>query len=626
MCGICGIFNTDGESVSPVNLRKMTDAIAHRGPDGEGFYTDSFIGLGHRRLAIIDLSPAGHQPMLTQDGQYAVVYNGEIYNFQELKAELESIGHQFRSRTDSEVVLHAYAEWGSGCVNRFNGMFAFAIWDKTRQVLFLARDRYGIKPLYYTFVNGHFLFASEQKAILTYPAVKREIDLEALIEYFTFQNIFTDRTLLKGIKLFPAGCWAKIPFGILTHCLSPIRYWDFDFHEPENSASEHEYVEELDRLFRQAVNRQLISDVDVGSYLSGGMDSGSITAVAATQLPYIKTFTCGFDLHSASGLELGFDEREKSEFMSYLFKTEHYEMVLKSGDMERVLPQLAWHLEEPRVGQSYPNFYAAQLASKFVKVVLSGSGGDELFAGYPWRYYRAVVNDNFDDYIDKYYLFWQRLIPNNAIQAVFKNVWNEVKHIWTRDIFRDVFHKDIGNINKAEDYVALSLYFEAKTFLHGLLVVEDKLSMAHGLETRVPFLDNDLVDFAMRVPVRFKLRNLAEVVRVNENEPGQKSQKYFEKTRDGKLILRQVMERYVPEEIVQAAKQGFSAPDASWFKGESIDFVKKTLFNKSSHIYEYLDRDSVLSLVSEHIEGKCNRRLLIWSLLNFELWCQQFLV
>ena len=609
-----------------MNLRKMTDAIAHRGPDGEGFYTDSFIGLGHRRLAIIDLSPAGHQPMLTQDGQYAVVYNGEIYNFQELKAELESIGHQFRSRTDSEVVLHAYAEWGSGCVNRFNGMFAFAIWDKTRQVLFLARDRYGIKPLYYTFVNGHFLFASEQKAILTYPAVKREIDLEALIEYFTFQNIFTDRTLLKGIKLFPAGCWAKIPFGILTHCLSPIRYWDFDFHEPENSASEHEYVEELDRLFRQAVNRQLISDVDVGSYLSGGMDSGSITAVAATQLPYIKTFTCGFDLHSASGLELGFDEREKSEFMSYLFKTEHYEMVLKSGDMERVLPQLAWHLEEPRVGQSYPNFYAAQLASKFVKVVLSGSGGDELFAGYPWRYYRAVVNDNFDDYIDKYYLFWQRLIPNNAIQAVFKNVWNEVKHIWTRDIFRDVFHKDIGNINKAEDYVALSLYFEAKTFLHGLLVVEDKLSMAHGLETRVPFLDNDLVDFAMRVPVRFKLRNLAEVVRVNENEPGQKSQKYFEKTRDGKLILRQVMERYVPEEIVQAAKQGFSAPDASWFKGESIDFVKKTLFNKSSHIYEYLDRDSVLSLVSEHIEGKCNRRLLIWSLLNFELWCQQFLV
>ena len=382
MCGICGIFNLNGEPVSPVNLRKMTDSIEHRGPDGEGFYIDSFIGLGHRRLAIIDLSPAGHQPMLTKDAQYILTYNGEIYNFQELRVELESLGYQFRSRTDSEVVLYAYAELGSECVDRFNGMFAFVIWDKTQQELFVARDRYGIKPLYYTFTSGHFLFASEQKAILTHPAVQREIDLEVLIEYFTFQNIFTDRTLFKAIKLFPAGCWVKIPLGTLTSYLSPIRYWDFDFREPEQAVSEHEYVEELDRLFRMAVNRQLVSDVDLGSYLSGGMDSGSITAIAATQLPFIKTFTCGFDLHSASGLELGFDEREKAEFMSYLYKTEHYEMVLKAGDMERILPTLAWHLEEPRVGQSYPNYYAAQLASKFVKVVLCGAGGDELFGSY----------------------------------------------------------------------------------------------------------------------------------------------------------------------------------------------------------------------------------------------------
>ena len=407
MCGICGIFNLNGEPVSPVNLRKMTDTIAHRGPDGEGFYIDSFIGLGHRRLAIIDLSPAGHQPMLTQDGQYALTYNGEVYNFQELRLTLESLGHQFRSRTDSEVVLHAYAEWGPECVKRFNGMFAFAVWDKKRQELFLARDRYGIKPLYYAFAGNCLLFASEQKAILTHPYMKQEIDLEALIEYFTFQNLFTDKTLLKGIKLFPPGSWARMPLGTLSFELSALnfnQYWDFDFREPEQQAPEEEYIEELDRLFRQAVNRQLVSDVDVGSYLSGGMDSGSITSVAATQLPYIKTFTCGFDLNSASGLELGFDEREASEYMSYLFKTEHYEMVLKAGDMERVLPQLAWHLEEPRVGQSYPNYYVARLASKFVKVVLAGTGGDELFGGYPWRYYRAVINDNFEDYIDKYYL------------------------------------------------------------------------------------------------------------------------------------------------------------------------------------------------------------------------------
>jgi asparagine synthase (glutamine-hydrolysing) len=624
MCGICGIFNLNGEPVSPVNLRRMTDAVAYRGPDGEGFYIDSFVGLAHRRLAIIDLSPAGHQPMLTKDGNFSLVYNGEIYNFQELRIELESLGHQFRSRTDSEVVLHGYAEWGPECVNRFNGMFAFAIWDKTRQELFLARDRYGIKPLYYAFVNGHFLFASEQKSILTHPAIKSEIDLEALLEYFTFQNFFTHRTLIKGIRLFPAGCWAKIPLGTVTHQLSTIRYWDFDFREPEQKEDEAEYIEELDRLFRQAVNRQLVSDVDVGSYLSGGMDSGSITSVAATQLPYIKTFTCGFDLNSASGLELGFDEREKSEFMSYLFKTEHYEMVLKAGDMERVLPKLAWHIEEPRVGQSYPNYYVAQLASKFVKVVLSGAGGDELFGGYPWRYYRAMVSTDFEQYIDNYYLYWQRLIPNTTVRQVFQPVWDSVRHVWTRDIFRDVFQRKVDDLATPEDYINHSLYFEAKTFLHGLLVIEDKLSMAHSLETRVPFLDNDLVDFAMQIPVSLKLGQIKEVMRINENEPG-KLNKYFEKTRDGKLILRKVMEKYIPPEVTGAVKQGFSAPDASWFRGESINYVRDLLFDGNAGIYQYLDRGAVQSLLEEHLEGKQNRRLLIWSLLNFEWWLKKFL-
>jgi asparagine synthase (glutamine-hydrolysing) len=625
MCGICGIFNLNGEPVSPVNLRIMTDSMAHRGPDGEGFYIDSFIGLGHRRLAIIDLSPAGHQPMLTKDGNFSLIYNGEIYNFQELRIELESLGHQFRSRTDSEVVLHGYAEWGPDCVNRFNGMFAFAIWDKTQQELFLARDRYGIKPIYYTFVNNHFLFASEQKAILTHPAVSRQIDFEALLEYFTFQNIFTDRTLLNGIKLFPAGCWAKITLGNLTRELSPLRYWDFDFREPEQVSDEAEYVEELDRLFKQGVNRQLVSDVDLGSYLSGGMDSGSITAIAATQLPYIKTFTCGFDLHSASGLEMGFDEREKAELMSYLFKTEHYEMVLKAGDMERGLAKVAYHLEEPRVGQSYPNYYVAQLASRFVKVVLCGAGGDELFGGYPWRYYRAVVNYNFEDYIDKYYRYWQRLIPNTEIRKIFQPVWNEVRHIRTRDIFRDVFTKHASELTRPEDYINHSLYFEAKTFLHGLLIVEDKLSMAHSLETRVPFLDNDLVDLAMQVPVGLKLGNLEKVVRLNENEPGPKTTKYFNKTRDGKLLLRKMMARHIPSEVTQQVKQGFSAPDASWFKGESIDYVQRQLFNGQARIYEFLDRDSVHGLINEHLAGQQNRRLLIWSLLNVESWCDQYL-
>jgi asparagine synthase (glutamine-hydrolysing) len=619
MCGIAGIFNLNGEPVSPVLLRQMTDAIAHRGPDGEGFYIDSFLGLGHRRLAIIDLSPAAHQPMITTSNQYIISYNGELYNFRELRAELESLGHLFRSKSDTEVVLHAYKAWGEKCLYRFNGHFAFAIWDKTRQELFLARDRYGTKPLYYTFADHYFIFASEQKAILTHPAVKRDIDLEALLEYFTFQNIFTDRTLLKGIRLLPAGSYARLSLAAENHQLSVTRYWDYNFQEPDHPASRMDYIEELDRLFRQAVNRQLVSDVELGAYLSGGMDSGSITAIVSRQFPFLKTFTCGFDLNSASGLELGFDERVKAEYMSYLFKTEHYEMVLKAGDMERILPKLAWHLEEPRVGQSYPNYYAAKLASKFVKVVLSGGGGDELFGGYPWRYYRAAdPTDDFEQYVDKYYLYWQRLIPNTTIQKVFRPVWSDVKHVWTRDIFRDVFKKHEHRLAKPEDYINHSLNFEAKTFLHGLLVVDDKLSMAHGLETRVPFLDNDLVDFAMRIPVGLKLRNLTEASRINENEPGSKTAKYFQKTNDGKLILREVMARHIPEEVTSAVKQGFSAPDASWFKGDSIEFVKSKLGNRLAHIYEILDRETVDELIGEHLSGKINRRLLIWSLLYVE--------
>lgn len=623
MCGIAGIFNLNGEPVSPVILKRMTDVIAHRGPDGEGHYTDGPVGLGHRRLAIIDLSPAGHQPMLSQDGRYALTYNGEIYNFQKLRIELESLGHQFHSRTDSEVVLHAYLQWGLDCLSRFNGMFAFAIWDKLKQELFLARDRYGIKPLYYAFSDNTFLFGSEQKALIQHPKMERCIDCEALLEYFTFQNLFTDRTLLKDIRIFPAGSYALLD--MYSRILTPEKFWDFDFQEPDHPATEEEYREELDRLFCQAVNRQLVSDVDVGAYLSGGMDSGSITAIAASQLPYMKTFTCGFDLTSASGLELAFDERQKAEQMSYLFKTEHYEMVLKAGDMERVMPKLAWHLEEPRVGQSYPNYYAAQLASKFVKVCLSGAGGDELFGGYPWRYYRAMVNDNFEDYIDKYYNFWQRLVPTDTIQQLFTPVLSEVGHVSTRDIFRDVFKKHEHKLSGPEDYINHSLYFEAKTFLHGLLVMEDKLSMAHGLETRVPFLDNDLVDFAMRTPVRLKLKNLADVIRINENEPGLKTSKYYQKTNDGKILLRNVMSQHIPPQITNAEKQGFSAPDASWFKGESMEYVRKVLYNKNSRIFEFLDRKAVLGLVDEHMGGKQNRRLFIWSLLNVEEWCHQYL-
>jgi len=623
MCGIAGIFNLDEEPASSVILRKMTDVLAHRGPDGEGVSVDGAVGLGHRRLAIIDLTSAGHQPMQTSDKRYTISYNGEVYNFRELRAELEVQGYQFRSQTDSEVVLNAWAAWGPKALDRFNGMFAFAIWDRQERELILARDRYGIKPLYYIELPRAFLFGSEVKALLVHPAMHAAMDCEGLLEYMTFQNFFTDRTLFAGVRLLPAGTWLRRNVQRCRHEIH--RYWDYNFHEPAERVSLEDYAEELDRLFLQAVRRQLVSDVPVGAYLSGGMDSGSVTAIATRQIKNLHSFTVGFDLHSASGIELGCDEREAAEYMSYLFKTEHYEMVLKAGDMERVLPRMIRYLEEPRVGQSYPNFFAAQLASKFVKVVLAGSGGDELFGGYPWRYYRAVVNDDFEHYIDKYYGYWQRLIPNTVIRDVFQPIWSKVDKVWTRDIFRDVFNHHVSSLTRPEDYINHSLYFEAKTFLHGLLVVEDKLSMAHGLENRVPFLDNDLVDFAMRLPVSAKLGNLGEVVRLNENEPGSKTRSYFEKTRDGKLLLRKVMQRYVPAEITDGIKQGFSAPDASWFKGESIDYVRRRLLQRDAAIYSFLDRETVQGLVSEHLDGKANRRLLIWSLLSVEQWCETFL-
>ena len=624
MCGIVGSLNLAGEPVSPVLVRAMTNALAHRGPDGEGSFCEGGIGLGHRRLAVIDPSPAGHQPMLTPDGRYVIAYNGEVYNFAELRLELEAKRWQFRSGTDTEVVLAALAEWGVEALDRFNGMFAFALWDRQERELLLARDRYGVKPLYVALAGNSLFFGSEVKALLASGRVSAKMDVEGLVEYFTFQNFLSDRTLFEGVRLVPAGSYMRVQAGASV-LPEPRQFWDFEFVDEPVTTDAAAELEELDRLFRQAVNRQLVSDVPLGSYLSGGIDSGSITAVAASQLRHMRSFTVGFDLHSASGLEIAFDERTRAEHMSYLFGTEHYEMVLKAGDLERAMPELVWHLEEPRVGQSYPNFYAAQLASKFITVVLAGTGGDELFAGYPWRYYRSAAGMASPQFADDYFEFWQRLVPADAASRLFRPLGPAAKAVSPRDLFGAVLRGQSSPLDRAEDFINQSLYFEAKTFLQGLLVVEDKLSMAHGLETRVPFLDNDLVDFALRVPVHRKLGNLSSVERLNENEPGPKSQRFFDRTHDGKLILRRVMGRYVPNDVTEGGKQGFSAPDASWFRGESMEYVRRLLFDGSPRIYEYLDRDTVSALVSDHLEGRANRRLLIWSLVFVEQWCRTFL-
>lgn len=623
MCGITGVLEMDGAPVSTGVLRRMTDAVRHRGPDGEGQWIQDGIGLGHRRLAIVDLSHRAAQPMVSNDRDLVMTYNGEIYNWRELRQELASIGYRFTSDSDTEVVLHAFRHWGDACLQRFNGMFALAIWQVSTKRLFLARDRYGIKPLYYRWDGRRLLFGSEVKSLLRYPGVTVDVDRKALSEYFTFQNVFSDRTLFDGIHLLPRAHHLSVRLGH-PDSFRVQRWWDYEFRE-DHGVSEAEYVEELDRCFERAVDRQFEADVEVGTYLSGGIDSGAITARAASRTRHLKSFTAGFDVSSASGLELAFDERAKAEALSAAYGTEHYQVVLKAGDMERVLPRLIWHLEDLRVGQSYPNFYIARLASRFVKVVLSGAGGDEIFAGYPWRYYRAVRNDDAGHYLEKYYAYWQRLVSDRQRESFFRpGLLDGCEASAPERAFRDVMRHRVFTNVAPDDYVNHSLYFELSTFLPGLLLVEDKLSMAHGLETRVPFLDNDLVAFATRVPVKYKLKHVDRIVRLDENRTGSKPEQYYHETGDGKLILRKALARYMPPEYANARKQGFSAPDGSWFRGQSIDYIRQMLLRRDARLYDFLEPDAVRTVLESHASGQVNHRLLIWSLLCFEWWLRIF--
>lgn len=626
MCGIVGIINNKSNIDTYKLTTQMLNTIRHRGPDGQGIAVieNENNVFGHVRLSIIDLSDYASQPFESNDGCYSIVYNGELYNYRELRRELAEKGHIFRSKSDTEVVLESYIEWGTECLNKFNGMFAFAIWDGMNKKFFIARDRYGVKPLYYANIEGAFVFASEQKAIMKHPFFRKRIDPIALKEYFTFQNILSNRTFFEDIKILPAGSYCY-GMGEQLNEVKIIKYWDYNFTEVQSQRSIQDYAEELNSLFSQSVKRQLVSDVEIGSYLSGGMDSGSITAIASSEKRNLKTFTCGFDLHSASGMEMAYDERSKSELMSYKLGTEHYEVVLKAGDMENCMRELMWAIEEPRVGQSYPNFYVSRLASKFVKVVLSGAGGDELFGGYPWRYYRSVKNENFEEYVDKYFEFWQRLTPQDTLDELLEPLGKPVQLFYSRDAFMEVFKGMDQHDVSPEQCVNNSMYFEAKTFLHGLLVIEDKISMASGLETRVPFLDNDLVEFAMQLPVSMKLSKLQEVVRINENDAGHKIEKYYQRTKDGKRLLREAMKEIIPFEIVDAEKQGFTPPDNAWFRGESIEYIKKVVFNDYARMYDYINKKTVQRLVKEHITGQRNWRLFVWSVLAFNQWCDLFL-
>jgi asparagine synthase (glutamine-hydrolysing) len=624
MCGIVGVFNLNGEPFGLSAIKAMGETIAHRGPDGDGYYVEDNIALGHRRLAILDLSPKGTQPMTSKDGQWILVFNGCIYNFLELKQELMAKGHQFISTTDTEVIVEGLSAYGPAFFERLNGMFAIGAWHKTERALYLSRDRFGVKPLYYWFNGQTLAFASEIKALRKHPSFQTKLNFSALNEYFTFQNMFSFQTLFDGVWMLPPANTVRIDSS--STFVKHRSWWDYDFSREEKDMSFEEATSETERLFKRAVARQMIADVPVGSYLSGGMDSGSITALASKHVNRLATFTCGFDMSEVTGVEANYDERRDAELMANHYKTEHYEQVLNAGDIRWSLPRVVYHLEDLRVGMSYPNYYISRLASKFVKVCLQGTGGDELFGGYPWRYYRIFKSVSQKEYFNQYYDFWQRLVPDTQREALFTSaVRPHVDFNQPREIFERVFTFNQSlSYNRPEDHINNSLYFEAKTFLQGLLLVGDKLAMANGLEERFPFLDNDLVNFAQRIPVRHKLANLQNMLRIDENEFRDK-RKVYQEFDDGKNVLRKAMMSFMPEKIINRKKQGFSAPDESWYRGENAAYIKELLLDKKTVSSEFINADYMHKIVHEHIDQHINHRLLIWSFMNFEWWCRIYL-
>jgi asparagine synthase (glutamine-hydrolysing) len=619
MCGIVGYLNLDGTPAERRIVVAMRDALAHRGPDGAGLHLDGPLGLGHRRLSIIDLRDIASQPMHSPDGRWTIIYNGELYNFRELRAELEREGWIFRTRSDTEVLLAGAVIWGvRRLALRMDGMVAFALWDKAEQRLHLVRDRFGVKPLYLWRTRKQLAFASEIKAFMAHPDFAVRVNEAALREYFTFQNLFRAHTLFAGVEQLP-------PATILTVDRGGERretYWDYDFSHSED-IDETEAVRTLEHLMAEAVNRQLVSDVPVGAYLSGGMDSGTIVALASPHVPRMQTFTAGFEMRKVGGMEAEFDERHAAELMAYTYKTEHYEQVINAGDIRWSLPRVVWQLEDLRLGMSYPNYYIARLASKFVKVCLSGAGGDELFGGYPWRYYRVFRSLDRDHYLQNYYGFWQRLTTADERRNLFGAGADDEAEMF--DVFSSVYAGAKGlSFETPEDHISAALYFECRTFLSGLLLVGDKLSMASGLEERFPFLDNALVDFAMRLPARHKLSDLEHMLTVDEDAVHKKllAQDTFA---GGKSCLRQAMAHVLPPEIMERRKQGFSSPEASWYRGENADYVREMLLDGELASGAYLDADFVRAKVAEHMSGARNNRLLIWSFLSFEQWCRTFL-
>jgi asparagine synthase (glutamine-hydrolysing) len=592
----------------------MADSIAHRGPDdhrycfiglhGYDYHRNSidpqesrpaYVGLGHRRLAIVDIV-GGHQPMPNEDRRLWLVYNGEIFNYQGLRAWLTERGHQFETHSDSEVILHLYEEKGPAAALDLNGQFAFAVWDGRDQSLLLVRDRFGIKPLYYSLHGGILRFASEIKALLQDSELPRRLNYQALAEHFTFQNTFGDHTFFEGIHLLPPATWLRLYADgrIEQQCYWQMHYTGDD-HRPEAALRA-----DLQALLEQAVQRQLMSEVPVGAHLSGGMDSGSIAALASRSIPHLQTFNCGFEIPAqADSHERYFDESAYAQHIADHLDVQHHHLHLTAADNFPVMARVLWHLDEPRVGISYQNYHLAKLIQGKATVVLGGAGGDELFAGYLWRYEAVQGVTEHETFRRLYYRQWVRFLDDEQKKAWF---------------FTPQTQQALGDFSTYESFLTQTwglsgqtaldwaLQVDAQTFLHGLLVVGDKLGMSHSLEERVPLLDHDLVDFSLRLPAKWKLHN------------GQ-----------GKYLLRQVMSQFVPEAIANGRKQGFTPPDATWYRTSLRPQVEALLLDERTLSRGIFEPSAIRRIWEEHQSQQANHRFLLWSLMLFEWWNRLFI-
>jgi asparagine synthase (glutamine-hydrolysing) len=621
MCGITGIVNFDrSESVDPDLIERMTTALVHRGPDDDGYFTEGNAGFGHRRLSIIDLG-GGKQPIFNEDESILIVFNGEIYNYADLTTTLIQFGHQFKSRSDTEAIVHAYEQYGDACVEHLRGMFAFAIWDRRRKRLLIARDRLGVKPLYFH-QSGRFLaFASEIKSLLQIPGVSRSVSPDALEAYFTLRYVPGPQTMFNGISKLQPG-----HFLVLDESGVHIRkYWDIEYRKDEGISPE-DYLSRFEELLEESVRLRLVAEVPLGVFLSGGLDSSAILAVMSKLRgrERIKTFSVGYDV--PAGQEDSVNEFEYARLAAKTFGAEHHEFKLTAEDFRDSLTDLVWYLDEPLADDScIPLYFIARLARKHITVVLSGEGADEILAGYgiykrmlaidaayqrfprltPWVARSAA--SLFSGQVSQRYARWAGLPMAQRYRGVSMGMPPELRGQllgrYGEATAVDTAFQACFQTVPERDALNRMLYADAKIWLpDDLLLKADKMTMANGLELRVPFLDHKLVEFAATLPDNLKLKRST-----------------------GKYLLRRAMKNVLPDQIINRPKKGFPVPTESWLRGELKEFVHDTLLGSDAACHSYMDVRVIQRIVNEHERGTENRRQEIWTLLIFEIWHKLFI-